>query len=94
MNPIRLGLIHGGTAVHRPLPIYKIWKPAMRVSMFIVSVLFAVVMTGCAKHEEEKPTGAIPAYQQKALQQAKDVENVLNNAAEQQRKEIENQAAE
>lgn len=63
----------------------------MRRSLFIGSVLLIAVTTACSKHEEEKPTDVIPPYQQKALQQANDVGNVLKDADEKRRREMESQ---
>lgn len=63
----------------------------MRGSLFIVGVLLAAATTGCSKHEEEKPTSVIPDYQQKALQQAKDVEKVLNDAEKKHRDDMDAQ---
>ena len=53
-----------------------------------IAMLAAMPLTGCSD-KDDKPTGVIPAYQQKALEQAHATEQVLEDAAEQQRKQLE-----
>ena len=68
--------------------------PALKVihrKIFLLGLIGAVFISGCSKREPEKPTGVIPAYQQRALEKAKNTQQVLQDAAEQQRKQMDAQ---
>lgn len=61
----------------------------------IFSVIIAITVVGCdsgAKTEKEKPKGVIPEAQLKSMEKAKGVEDVLADAEEKRRKEIERQS--
>lgn len=56
-----------------------------------VLLMLSVVLGACSNPHDDNATGAIPPSQQKALQQAKAVQQTLDAAAARQQHEIEAQ---
>ena len=62
----------------------------MKIGNSVVVAVFCGLMVGCGSGDEgEEPQGAIPEHQLKALDKAKGTEQMLLDAEEKRKKEME-----